>query len=163
MSKRQTETFEFMPPEFGRVGAYLETLCESGDGWINLLPGIVEDEEDVQEASSGGVFSMLFGSKTSPVTMGTLMAPKRARAPFDGVTIGLMHPAGAKVVRQLAERGVTLPSGWIVRQDHPRRGLVVRSSVGAAAADVVAWAVQAGGALCRQEMTGQWRAVVYLP
>jgi hypothetical protein len=162
MTSRQTESFEFTPSDVGRVGAYLETLCDSGDGWINLLPGVVEESDDA-EASSGGVFSILFGSKTSPVTMGTLMPPKRARAQFDGVTVGLMHPMGGKVVRQLAELGVELPAGWVVRQDHPRRGLVVRAPVGTSTNDVVGWSVRVGGALCRQEMTGQWRAVVYLP
>ncbi len=163
MTRRQTETFEFTPPAVSRVGAFLETLCDSGDGWINLLPGVVEDEEEDQAANSGGVFSILFGSKAPAVTMATLMPPKLTRAQFDGVTVGLMHPAGSKVVRKLAELGVSLPPNWVVRQDHVRRGLVVRAPVGAGLDDIVEWAVRAGAALCRQEMTGQWQAVVYLP
>ena len=64
---------------------------------------------------------------------------------------------------RLAEVGVALPEGWVVRQDHVRRGLVVRTPVQTREADVVSWCVRAGTALCRAEMTGRWQAVVYLP
>ncbi len=161
MTRRQTDTFEFTPPEIGRVSAHLVTLCEAGDGWINLMPGIEEKEAD--PAATPGLFSIIFGGKQAPVTMGTLMPPKLARKEFDGVTIGLLHPMGAKVARELIGLGVPLPDGWVVRQDHARRGLVVRSSVDSPAGDVVNWAVRAGTALCQEEMTGQWQAVVYLP
>jgi hypothetical protein len=161
-TRRQTETFEFSPSEVSRVVAFLETLSDAGDGWINLLPGIEERDEDNLKTSQGA-FSLIFGGKPPPVTMGTLMPPKPARAPFEGVTIGLLHPVGAKAVRQLAELGVTVPAGWVVRQDHTRRGILIRSSVGAPAGEIVNWTIRAGTALCREEMTGQWQAVVYLP
>ena len=81
----------------------------------------------------------------------------------EGVTVGLMHPTGGKAVARLAEAGVTLPDGWVVRQDHARRGLLVRTPVAATEPDIIEWSVRAGTALCRAEMTGRWRAVVYLP
>ncbi len=40
------------------------------------------------------------------------------------MTIGLMHPTGHKAVARLAEAGVAVPDGWVVRQDHARRGLL---------------------------------------
>jgi len=63
----------------------------------------------------------------------------------------------------LAEAGVTVPEGWTVRQDHARRGLVLRTAPAADAADVIDWCVRAGTQLCLVDMTGEWRAVVYLP
>jgi hypothetical protein len=74
-----------------------------------------------------------------------------------------MHPTGARSVARLAEAGVAVPDGWVVRQDHARRGLVLRTSSDATPDDIVTWSVQAGTALCLVDMTGQWRAVVYLP
>ena len=55
-----------------------------------------------------------------------------------------------------------MPDGWVVRQDHARRGLLVRTPPRPATgrAHLV---VAAGTALCLADMTGQWRAVVYLP
>jgi hypothetical protein len=161
VTRRQTETFEFTPPVVSRVAAHLDTLCDAGDGWINLMPGIEENEEPT--TSTPGLFSIIFGGKQAPVTMSTLMPPKAARKGLEGVTIGLLHPAGAKAARQLAALGVAVPEGWVVRQDHTRRGLVVRAAAGSSADEVVTWSVRAGTALCREEMTGQWQAVVYLP
>jgi hypothetical protein len=40
---------------------------------------------------------------------------------------------------------------------------VVLALRGAPESELVSWALRAGTALCRQEMTGRWQAVVYLP
>jgi hypothetical protein len=92
-----------------------------------------------------------------------LMPPKKERNDAEGLTVGIMHPTGGKAVARLAEAGVVIPDGWVVRQDHARRGLLVQTPVAVAEPDVLEWSVRAGTALCRAEMTGRWRAVVYLP
>jgi hypothetical protein len=160
-SRRDVDRFEFTPPAFERVTGYLHHLTEAGQGWINLLPG-VEVDEDEQQTMPPGLFG-LFSNRQPPVTMGTLMPARPTRRATDGVTVGLMHPTGGKAVARLAEAGVAMPEGWLVRQDHPRRGLVVLTRHGTPEADTIDWALQAGTALCRQEMTGTWQAVVYLP
>jgi hypothetical protein len=162
-ARRQTDTFEFTPPEVGRVTTQLDRLRQAGDGWINLLPGVEQEEE--RTVAPSGLFG-LFGNRQAPVTMGTLMPARPARPvrrESEGVTIGLLHPTGAKAVARLAEAGVTMPAGWVLRQDHARRGLVVRTAPDAAASDIITWSIRAGTALCREEMTGSWQAVVYLP
>jgi hypothetical protein len=151
---------EFTPPEVAGVAAALANLRAAGSGWLNLMPGIDEEVVDVEPPT--GLFAF-FGNRTPPVTMATVMPAKRDRRQTEGMTVGLMHPTGTKAVARLAEVGVAIPEGWVVRQDHVRRGLVVRTPVQAREADVVDWCVRAGTALCRAEMTGRWRAVVYLP
>jgi hypothetical protein len=159
-SRRATKTIEFTPPDVVGVASALSQLRAAGSGWVNLQPGIDEDAVDVDPPA--GLFAF-FGNRVPPVTMATIMPPKRDRRENEGMTVGLMHPTGAKAVARLAEVGVTVPDGWVVRQDHVRRGLVLRTPVGAGESDVVTWCVRAGTALCRADMTGQWRAVVYLP
>jgi len=159
-SRRETRTVEFTPPEVAGVAAALANLRAAGSGWLNLMPGIDEEVVDVEPPT--GLFAF-FGNRTPPVTMATVMPAKRDRRQTEGMTVGLMHPTGTKAVARLAEVGVAIPEGWVVRQDHVRRGLVVRTPVQAREADVVDWCVRAGTALCRAEMTGRWRAVVYLP
>jgi len=44
-----------------------------------------------------------------------------------------------------------------------RCSLELRTSPSATEADVLDWCVGASTALCRAPMTGEWRAVVYLP
>jgi hypothetical protein len=160
-SRRDVDRFEFTPPAFDRVAGYLHHLTEAGQGWANLLPG-VEVDEDEQQTMPPGLFS-LFSNRQPPVTMCTLVPARPTRRATDGVTVGLMHPTGGKAVARLADAGVAKPEGWLVRQDHPRRGLVLLARHGAAEADIIGWALRAGTVLCRQEMTGTWQAVVYLP
>jgi hypothetical protein len=160
-SRRDVDSFEFTPPAFDRVTGYLHHLTEAGQGWINLLPGVDADEDESQTVPPG-LFS-LFSSRQPPVTMATLMPARPSRRGIEGVTVGLLHPTGPKAVARLAEAGVPVPVDWRVRQDHPRRGLVLLSPVGASETGIIDWVIRAGTALCRREMTGQWQAVVYLP
>ena len=157
---RETMTIEFRPPDVAAVAHSLAALREAGSGWINLLPGIDEDAADPEPAP--GLFAF-FGNRAAPVSMVTVMPAKKERRDSEGVNVGIMHPTGAKAVAWLAEAGVPLPEGWVVRQDHARRGLLLRTPAAVGDSDVITWSTRAGEALCRAEMTGQWRAVVYLP
>jgi hypothetical protein len=160
-ARRDVDSFEFTPPAFDRVTGYLHHLTEAGQGWINLLPGVDADEDEEQTVPPG-LFS-LFSARQAPVTMATLMPARPNRRGIEGVTVGLLHPTGAKAAARLEEAGVAVPAGWRVRQDHARRGLVLLAPLGAPSAVIVGWAIRAGIALCRREVTGQWKAVVYLP
>jgi hypothetical protein len=160
VSARRNKTIEFTPSDVNAVADQLRTLRAAGSGWINLMPGIDEEASDVHPRA--GLFAF-FGNNAAPVTMTTLMPPKKERRDTEGLTVGVMHPTGGKAVTRLAEAGVHIPDGWMVRQDHARRGLLVQTPVQVAESDVLEWSVRAGTALCRAEMTGRWRAVVYLP
>jgi hypothetical protein len=159
-SGRQKKTIEFTPPDVAAVAYELRALRSAGGGWINLMPGIDEDASDVHPRA--GLFAF-FGNNAAPVTMTTVVPPKLDRSDTEGLAVGIMHPTGGHAVERLAEAGVQVPDGWVVRQDHARRGLLLRTPVPVAEDDVVEWSVRAGTALCRAEMTGRWRAVVYLP
>jgi hypothetical protein len=159
-SGRRKRTIEFTPPDETGVVDALRMLRDASGGWVNLMPGIDEEASDVHPRA--GLFAF-FGNNAAPVTMTTVMPPKKDRRETEGLTVGLMHPTGGKAVARLAEAGVTVPEGWVVRQDHARRGLLVRTPVAVGEDDVIDWCVRAGTALCRAEMTGRWRAVVYLP
>jgi hypothetical protein len=153
-------TIEFVPPDDGEVAVRLAEVRAAGDGWINLLPGVPEDSPDLEPPT--GLFSF-FGSRQAPVTMATLMPVRLNRRSGDDLTVGLMHPTGAKAAARLADEGVVVPEGWVVRQDHARRGLLLSVPTATPGRDVIEWSVRAGTALCRAEMTGRWQAVVYLP
>jgi hypothetical protein len=160
-NRHEVESFDFTPPNNDRVTGFLQVVTKAADGWINLMPGVEIDED--QRTNVPTVLSALFGGRQPPVTMCTLMPASPNRQAFDGVTVGLLHPTGNKVVARLADAGAPLPEGWLVRQDHNRRGLVVRAPRGAPEREIIAWSIQAGTALCREKMTGEWQAVVYLP
>jgi len=157
---RQVEELEFVPLDAQPVLDRMDRLAKARDGWINLMPGVREEVDDSPRPS---FFSALFGSAQPPVTMCTWMPPRGGRHPGDEVTVGIMHPRGRYATRQLNDLGVSLPPGWRVRQDHPRRGLVVLVPDVAAHAAVLDWTLRAGAALTSMDLTGSWKARVYLP
>ncbi len=154
------ETIEFDPGTTDAVVARMEELASAGDGWINVLPGV--PEEEVEEPPRG-VFTALFGTAQPPVSMGTWVPAGGGRRDSGAETVGFMHPRGRRAVNQLASAGVMVPAGWRVGQDHPRRGLIVRPPSGTPHAEVLSWVLRAGAALAVVPLTGRWQARVYLP
>jgi hypothetical protein len=159
---RTVEKVEFTPPAPAAVTEAMARLRHAGDGWINLLPGIEGDPIGDDRAPG---LANLFGPRQPAVTMGTWMPPPRTgrRARSLAVTVGLLHPQGRPAVPLLAASGTPVPSGWQVRQDHRRRGLLVRVPPDAPDQLVVDWVTEAGTALCAEPTTGEWQAVVYGP
>ena len=136
-------------------------LRQAGDGWINLLPGVPEGSVKAEEPA--GLFA-IFGNRASPVTMATLIPPKADRREYRRGFGRADAPDGRQGGGSPALRPAsTCPTGWVVRQDHVRRGLVLRTAATASEQEIVTWSVEAGDALCLVETTGRWQAVVYLP
>lgn len=158
---RRVEQVEFAADDPTPVAERMVLLAASRDGWINLLPGV--PAELVEEQPRPSALSGLFGSTALPVTMVTWMPPGKTRRRPPESTIGLLHDRGRFAARQLAQLGVDLPAGWRVRQDHPRRGLVVAVPAPAPPADVVRWMLRAAEAMASVPLTGRWQARIYLP
>jgi len=158
---RRVEEVEFVPAAPQPVLDWMGRLARARDGWINLMPGV--DGAEVDESRRPSFFSSLFGSAQPPVTMCTWMPPRGGRHPGDEITVGIMHARGRHAIRQLADQGISLPPGWRVRQDHARRGLVVMAPDVAPSVGVLDWALRAGSALTAVDLTGSWKARVYLP
>jgi hypothetical protein len=161
---RPIERFEFTPEAPEVVLSAMARLTAAADGWVNLVPGLVE-EEARQQRNPG--FSGLFGSPVPMSTMCTWFpaggaARALGRRPASA-TLGILHPRGRHAVQQLAELGVAVPDDWRVRQDHQRRGLLLEIPATATPDDVLDWALEAGGVLCAVPRTGRWQAVVYGP
>jgi hypothetical protein len=157
---RETREIEFSPADTTPVVNEMALLAGAGDGWINLLPGVPEDEQPPPPSLLGSIL----GAAPSPVTMCTWMPPGHGRKRgVEEVTIGIMHPRGRHAVAQLAEMGIALPEGWRVRQDHARRGLIVLAPQDTAHAQVLDWTLAAGAALALTSLTGSWQARVFLP
>ncbi|MHB8218712.1 MAG: hypothetical protein ACYDHU_00090 [Acidimicrobiales bacterium] len=161
---RPMEEIEFVPADTARVEAEMTRLAGARSGWINLLPGVDADDPDAgDEPHRPSPVSALFGPAQSPVTMVTWVPPSGGRRPRDMVKVGIMHPRGRHAVAQLKDRGLTVPGGWQVRQDHARRGLIVEVASGVPHSQVLEWAIRAGELLAAAPLTGSWQARVYQP
>jgi hypothetical protein len=154
------EYLEFEPDARAEVVARMEAIA--GDragrgGWINLHPA-VDDDTEVPEGSS------LFGlfSATGPAVPICTWMPGRWRGDTrDPVSIGVQHAAGPRAVARLGALGVDVPEGWRVRQDHPRRGLVILVPADQDEDSTLRWLLRAGAALSAVALTGTWRADVF--
>lgn len=158
--KRAVEQVVFVPHAAAPVLEWMDRLSHAHDGWINLLPGVPDEEV---EERGGGFFSVLFGSAQPPVSMCTWM-PGRGQAPAAALeTVGIMHPGRGRAGSLLTAAGVAVPSSWRVRQDHVRRGMILHPLPGAPHGETLAWMLRAGAALAIVPLTGSWQAAIYLP
>ena len=134
-------------------------LAEAEDGWINLIPKITDDGG--MPTSLG--FLTLFSGGSSGVTMCTWIPGSHDRTGRNQPSLGITHVTGHRAVAQLLTLEISIPPTWLVEQDHPRRGLVLRLPPAEPAERVLAWALRAIGGLSPGVAFRGWRADIYLP
>ena len=148
---------EFQPDGIEAVVAAMEVMRESGKGWVNFEPAV--DVDDVPAES--GTFSLFSGrGPTVPLCTWTPGSTGR-RGRTEPAMLGLQHPAGSKAKPLLSERGHPVPQGWVVVQDHVRKGLVVTVPTDVQPDVALRWLLRAARLLSTIPITGGWRAAVY--
>ena len=156
---RQVEQEEFSVDNLAQIDAYMARLTRAEDGWINLVPKITDNDE---RPTSLGFFA-LFGGGAIGVTMCTWIPGKHSRRGFIKPSLGITHVTGHRVFAELHALAVPVPETWLVEQDHPRRGLVLRVPSDEPHEHVLVWALRAVDALSAPRAVRRWRADVYLP
>jgi hypothetical protein len=128
------EVLDFDRGDLHAVLDRMARLTDQRRGWINLEP-VVDDE--------------------TPVPLCTWSAPEQRRRRLHPPVVGIQHHVGRKVTDAVA-----VPDGWVVVQDHGRRGLVVHVPPAEPAERVLAWLLDAAEALCPVPVVG-WAASVF--
>jgi len=152
------ERVDFSAEALTPVLAYMARLAEAGDGWINLIPRITDENE---RPTSLGFWTLFSGGGTG-ITMCTWIPAGQDRRGSKGSSLGISHVTGRRAVAQLA-LAVPIPETWVVEQDHPRRGLVLRLPTKETHEEVLEWALRAVAALTPGRPIRRWRADIYLP
>ena len=151
---------EFNETDPTPVLPYFAELAAAGAGWINFEPGY--DAEDAPPERS--LFGLVFSARGPDIPLCTWVPPQaKRRGLSEPQSVGVQHGAGPKAVDKLAARGVDVPAGWRVMQDHSRRGLVLAVPDAVEPAAIVEWLIEAGTALCPIQLSGWWRAAVHEP
>lgn len=148
---------EFDEGQHAPVVVRMAEMAAAGAGWLNLTPGLAMAEPPPDR----GPLTALLGSRGPTVPLAT-WTPASGREP---PTAGIHHAEGPRAMQLLGDRGLPLPEGWRVLQDHPKRGLVVTIGTGQDRGDLdatLSWLVTATGLLCPWPRTGEWRALCYL-
>ncbi|MDY7101593.1 MAG: hypothetical protein S0880_10435 [Actinomycetota bacterium] len=95
-----------------------------------------------------GLFARLVTTRGPMVPVITVMGRARGRRSEPRPReLGLLHAAGTRAVARLRDEGHGPGTGWRVRQDHPRRGLVIDVPADVSSAEVVEWALTAAQVL----------------
>jgi hypothetical protein len=154
------EHLEFEPDARVEVVARMDAIA--GDrgtrgGWINFHPGVADDTEVPEGSSLFGIFS----ASGPAVPICTWMPGKWRGDGRDPASIGVQHAAGPRAVARLGSVGVEVPAEWRVRQDHPRRGVVIMVPADQENDTILDWLLRAGAALCPVPLTGTWRADIF--
>lgn len=156
--KSEPRYLEFDPERTGEVVATMAALAETGRGWVNLEPAVHVD--DVPPEGSGAF--ALFSGRGPVVPLGTWTpgtVTRRGRQ--EPAMLGLQHPSGTKAKPLLAGHGHAVPDGWVVVQDHVRKGLVVAVPPEVGPEVALRWLLRAARLLSTIPLTGGWRAAVY--
>lgn len=151
---------EFQPDRAEEVVAAMEAAGRAGAGWVNFEPAV---EVDDVAAAGSSTFAM-FSGRGPVVPLGTWTpAQSQRRGRGEPAMLGLQHPAGSKAKPLLAKLGHPIPDGWVVVQDHVRKGMVVALPEQVGAADALEWLLRAARLLSTIPLMGGWRAAIYEP
>lgn len=115
MASFDTETFLIDASNLDDLVEVLEEVAGAPGAWVNVEP----DVDDSLRAEVSGLFAW-FSARGAQVPVGTFVAGSSRDVP----SIGLDHGSGRGAGDRLHEAGLSAPDGWLLRQDHPKRGLV---------------------------------------
>ena len=155
MRRRPAEVVTFQVDAVEPVLEVMASLTPAA-GWLTLQPAF--DAESMPPPRRSGGF---FTARGPFVPVASWVPGERTRQGVDYVAIGIQHGAGGAVVDWLGERGLAVPDGWEVLDDHPGRGLVIAVPPAGERAEVLRWLLDAGDLLCPVQLTGEWRAIVH--
>jgi hypothetical protein len=148
---------EFDPQWSDEVVATMQAMVEAGKGWVNFEPAVEVDDVPAES----GTFS-LFSGRGPAVPFATWTPGSTTRrGRVEPAQVGLQHPAGSRAKPLLAERDHPVPLGWLVVQDHARKGLVVSVPPSVDPTEALRWMLRAARLLSTTPLTGRWRAAIY--
>jgi hypothetical protein len=150
---------EFDPLEADEIVDHMEQMVRLRQGWINFEPLI---PDDMEPPVSTPTFTGLFSNRGPAIPLCTWTAPMVTKKSETGPqSLGIQHERGTRARARFEEVGLEVPAGWIVRSDHPKRGMVLELPWDTDVEMVLDWLLAAGEALVTLPVTGRWTAVVY--
>jgi len=143
---------EFETDDASEVVAAIAALHDGE--WLNLEPYVAPQDLDELRDRTPHPLVRMFMKAGAPIPLGTIMRNA------DTLSIGLEHPHAAKAIAHLRDNGVDTPRAWKVKQDHPRRGIVLEVVATTAPEAIVTWITGAGRVLGAVPVGRAWTALV---
>ena len=157
---------EFSSEDLTAVLPPMAALAEALVGWINFEPAV--DADDLPPPRTGLAGLLSGRGPDVPLATWTPGAARRRRGSADVIlaeppSVGLRHASGPAAAARLEASGHPVPKGWVVLQDHAKRGLVVAVPPAVTHADLLRWLLRAATILSTVPLYRQWRAAIYRP
>jgi hypothetical protein len=153
---RASKRVEFNVEEPAELVGYMSLIADARDGWINLIPEVGDEERSTTLG-----FMALFGGGSTGVTMCTWKPERADQSGRRQVSLGISHATGRRFSVLLPP--LAIPRNWVVKQDHPQRGLVLFVPDSEPHERVLDWALHALRVLSPPAGIEKWRAEIYLP
>lgn len=118
------------PRDRVQASQLFESIRSTPGSWCNLSFEELEDADNFD--------SPLFGFLAARGPANALATVMRD-SPEALLSVGIQHQAGTKAAEQLREADLPIPQGARVKQDHPRRGLVVEWPDEATSEELADW------------------------
>ncbi|MBC8194424.1 MAG: hypothetical protein ISR43_00220 [Acidimicrobiia bacterium] len=155
MASYSTEVFQVEAMEHAALTAAIRSVSSSNGAWVNVEP-VVDDSDRIEVP---GIFAW-FSARGPQVPVGTF----HSGGPEMPASVGLDHGTGRGAGDRLTAGGVDAPKGWVLKQDHPKTGLVWELHPQNVDAEAVATLLLEGTAfLCPLQVEGFWTATLNRP
>lgn len=149
----------FYTTELQEILHSMERIKNRGDkkSWMNLVPWL-----ETADLPQGTPLAKFFSARGPGIPQGTWVPASINFSKPKNSSIGILHSAGRYAVKQLSEVGISVPSGWVAKQDHPRRGLVFEQSLenDSKPEEILIFMTQTCKALSEVKITDRWVADV---
>lgn len=129
------------------------TALRDGE-WMNIEPFVEEEDLDELRSRIPHPLVRMFQKAGAPIPLGTLARTGAV------LSVGLEHSHAARAIPFLRENGIVTPREWKIKQDHPRRGIVLEVAADTPPAELITWIVGAGRVLSSLRMGRSWTALV---
>ena len=156
MASFLSESFLVDGDDLGDLVEARREVSNSPGSWVNVEP----DVDDSMRADVPGLFQW-FSARGPQIPVGTFVAGSDRDRP----SIGLDHGTGRGAGNRLALAGIAIAEPWMLRQDHPKRGLVWEFAASASppAGPVADLLVQGTALFCPLPTDGRFRVAVHTP
>jgi len=153
-TRRDTEQ---LLAQMNRIAAeHRDIVVAAAQSWLNVRPYFGEQHD--ADMKWEPPLRRLFSAKGPYVPHATWVPAHHKKRGLEPPAIGLSHPQGPSAVKRLEAGGVLLPSGWQVRQDHSRRGIVIVASSDSSCQQTLDFLLDASEELSGVNLTGDWIA-----
>ena len=122
--------------------------------WLNIEPFVSEEDLDELHHRIPHPLVRMFQKAGAPIPLGTLARTGAV------LSVGLEHPHAARAIPFLRDNGVVTPREWKIKQDHPRRGIVLEVAADTSPVTLITWIVDAARLLSAARIERSWTALV---